>query len=78
MKKRHHCSCRPIIVIPYVPSRRRRKRRGSRAGTAAGIDQNTAVGAVSGLINIIIQIPVNAGDATALNKSDNNAVTNVV
>lgn len=80
MKRKHHhcrCCCPKIIVVPFVP--RRRKRRIRRSGAAADINQSTSVnGAMSGLINIVIQVPINAGDATALNKSDNNAVTNVV
>lgn len=74
--KKHRCSCQKIIVVPYIPHRRR-KRRIRR--TEAKINQSASVnGPVSGLINIIIQVPINAGDATALNNSDHNSVTNVV
>lgn|GEM_PF-4005674 len=77
MKKKHRCNCRKIIVLPYVTYRRKRRR--IRRSASAKIDQSTSVnGPVSGLINIIIQIPINAGDATALNDSDQNSVTNVV
>ncbi len=76
--KKHRCRCQKIIVVPYVVHRRKR-RRIRRAGNAANINQSASVnGPVSGLINIIIQVPINAGDATALNNSDQNSVTNVV
>jgi len=75
-KKKHRCS--KVIVVPYVVYRRRRRRL-RRASTTADINQSASVnGPVSGLINIIIQIPINAGDATALNDSDNNSVTNLI
>jgi hypothetical protein len=35
-------------------------------------------GPVSGLINIIVQVPVNTGDATSLNDSNQNSLSNVL
>lgn len=78
MKRHSRCRCRQVIIVPYFP-RRRRKRRKQRVGTGAEIHQGASVnGAMSGLINIVIQVPINAGDATSLNESDNNAVTNLL
>ena len=75
--KHHHCGCSKIIVVPYIAHRRKRRR--IRRASTARIDQSASVnGPVSGLINIIIQVPINAGDATSLNDSDQNTVTNVV
>lgn len=78
MKRFKCCHCRRIIIVPFVAFRRRRRRKIKR-GASAKINQSASVnGPVSGLINIIVQVPVNLGDATALNDSDNNSVTNVV
>ncbi len=64
---------RPIIVC--VPTRRRRR---AGSGAIARINQSQRTGAVSGLINPVIQIPVNLGDATAISNSRGNSVTNLL
>lgn len=66
---------RPVVVC--VPIRRRRHHRRT-GGAAAIINQRQRVGSMSGLLNIPIQIPINLGDATAINNSRNNAVTNIL
>lgn len=59
--------------------RRRRRYHFTRAGTHAAVNNGASVdGPVSGLINIIIQVPVNTGDATTFDKSHENSLSNVV
>ncbi len=69
---RKHCN---VIVVPI---RRRRRRRGTGA-TVASINQSQRVGGgVSGLINPVVQIPINLGDATAIRGGRGNSVTNLL
>jgi len=68
---RKHCD------FVCFPVRRRRRRRLARA-TVAKINQTNRVGSMSGLINIPIQIPINLGDATAIQGGRGNSVTNVL
>jgi hypothetical protein len=42
------------------------------------VNNSANIGAVSGLINIIVQVPVNTGDATTLNNSNQNSTTNAL
>lgn len=59
--------------------RRRRRFRFARAGARAAVNNGATVdGPVSGLINIIIQVPVNTGDATSFDKSHENSLSNVL
>lgn len=64
-----HCHCR---------RRRRRRRILVSRRTSAIVNNAPRMGASSGLINIPIQIPINLGDATALNRSNGNSQTNVL
>lgn len=70
-----HRRKKPLIVC--VPVRRRRRRRAG-GGAIASINQSQRVGSVSGLINPVIQIPINLGDATAISNSRGNSVTNLL
>jgi hypothetical protein len=71
MGHRRHCD---VVVVP-IRHRRRRRRGGA---TAAVIRQTQRVGGVSGLINPVIQIPINLGDATAIRGGRGNSVTNLL
>ncbi|WP_147635457.1 hypothetical protein [Risungbinella massiliensis] len=58
---------------------RRRRRRALRLrskGTTAAVNNSATVGSVSGLINIIVQVPVNLGDANAFDRIDGSATAN--
>ncbi|TCS93151.1 hypothetical protein [Hazenella coriacea] len=44
----------------------------------ASIQNGARIGASSGLVNIIVQIPINLGDSTSLNKSNENSLTNTL
>lgn len=68
---RRHCD---VICFPV----RRRRRRRRRNLTVARINQSQRVGAMSGLLNIPIQIPINLGDATAIQGGRGNSVTNLL
>lgn len=72
MSRHKHCD---VILVPI--GRRRRRRRGVGA-TVARINQSQRVGGVSGLINPVIQIPINLGDATAIRGGRGNSVTNLL
>ncbi|TCW37374.1 hypothetical protein EDC32_10325 [Laceyella sacchari] len=68
-------------ALPFETRRRRRRRRKlSRpaTSTSSNVNNSANIGAVSGLINIIVQVPVNTGDATTLNNSDQNSTTNAL
>lgn len=59
--------------------RRFRRHAPSRIGASAEVQNGASIdGPVSGLINIILQVPVNTGDATSLNESDDNSLSNVL
>lgn len=64
--------------IVIVPIRRRRIRRRIGGATVASINQRQRVGGVSGLINPVIQVPINLGDATAIRGGRGNSVTNLL
>ena len=66
---------KPVIVCVPVSRRRRRRLAG---GAIARIDQRQRVGSVSGLINPVVQIPINLGDANAISNSRGNSVTNLL
>lgn len=69
-----HRRRKPLIVC--VPVARRRRRVGG--GAIARINQSQRTGSVSGLVNPVVQIPVNLGDATAISRSRGNSVTNLL
>lgn len=71
-RRRKHCD---VVVVPVCRRRRRRRVFGA---TVAKINQSQRVGSVSGLINPVIQVPINLGDATAIRGGRGNSVTNVL
>jgi len=70
------CKHRKKPVVVCVPVARRRRRRAVVGG--ARIEQRQRVGSVSGLINPVIQIPINLGDANAISNSRGNSITNLL
>lgn len=68
------CKRRKKPVIVCVPVARRRRR----AIGGARIEQRQRVGSVSGLINPVVQIPINLGDANAISNSRGNSITNLL
>lgn len=73
-KRRHHHH--KVICIPFHVRRRHRRRFD---GATAKIKQSQHVGGgVSGLLNPIIQVPINLGDATAIGSGNGNSVTNIL
>lgn len=44
----------------------------------ASIQNGAKIGATSGLINIIVQVPINLGDSTSMSKSNGNSSTNTL
>lgn len=71
LKKHRSLSCSP--PKPKKRSAPRRCSAKSSVNNSATID-----GPISGLINIIVQIPINAGDATSLNESNQNSTSNTL
>lgn len=70
------CKRRKKPIIVCVPISRRRRR--VSGGGVARIDQRQRVGSVSGLINPVVQIPINLGDANAISNSRGNSITNLL
>ncbi|SHF40277.1 hypothetical protein SAMN05444392_12117 [Seinonella peptonophila] len=71
--------CRRKIILRKKRRRRRRIVRALKKGSSATVDNAARIdGPVSGLINIIVQVPVNLGDATSLNESDQNSLSNAL
>lgn len=70
--------CRRLLLLKNSPPLKRK--RAPRPSSAKSSVNNSAAidGAISGLINIIVQIPVNVGDSTTLNESDQNSISNAV
>lgn len=76
MSCRRHRRRKPIVVC--VPVHRRHRRRVHQGGAISRINQSQRVGAMSGLVNIPVQIPINLGDSTAMSNSNGNSVTNLI
>lgn len=65
-RRRRHCWCR---------CRRHHDRRNA-TGAEAAVENTASVENVSGLINIIVQVPINLGDANAFNDISGSATAN--
>ncbi|MGA8943653.1 MAG: hypothetical protein WB502_13220 [Thermoactinomyces sp.] len=75
--------CRRLLEkygsLPCSPSRHKKRSAPRRSSCKSSINNAATIdGPISGLINIIVQIPINAGDATSLNESNQNAVSNTL